>query len=464
MKRFLTPLAAVLVAAMPLCTSCLGDEENDVVFPHTAVVTSATLGTLKRAVHMQTADGRDSIYTVNLIGAYYPLQIDQLGGHIYNADSLPLGTAVSRVTFSTFSHTGTAITIDALGTENDTIFTASDSTDFSRERIITIYNAYGEKRPYRMELRVHKEEGDTFVWHKRSAGRPELAAAKRLKGFVRGDEVALFADEGAGTVLFTAPKATPWALERQTMGATPAPEADGIVVQGDTFYGLRGETLLRSDDGREWSVVQPQSGLRALAGGGTRHLVGLTAAGFSLSADGGLTWTPDEADEPDRLPESDIVCAVVASRTDPTFEEIIVVGRKAGESVVWRKYIDLTGGLEFAWNYLPAPEADARYACPLLDSPALVPYDGGTLLMGLERGTNTLAAPAMSRENGRSWRTDDVKRLPAAGPATSVAVAADGVDLYVYTGGTGEVWTGRFNRLGWQRSEQDDYVCSSPRR
>ena len=464
MKRFFIPLAAVFMVAMSLCTSCLGDEEDDVVFPHTAAVTSATLGTLKRTVHLQTRDGRDSTYTVNLTGAYYPLHIDQLKGRIYNTDSLPVGTDVKHVTFSALTHTGTGITIDAATTESDTIFSASDSTDFSRERVITIYNAYGEKRPYRVELRVHQEEGDSFVWHKRSSGRPELAAARQLKAFVRGDQVALFIDEGGQTALLTAPKEQPWALERQPAGTEAAPAPESIVLQGDTFYGLRDGKLLKSDDGRQWEPVPTSAELKMLAGSGTKHLVGLTADGFSLSSDGGRTWQPDEADEPDMMPESDIACTHIPSHIDPTFEEIVIVGKKGTESVVWRKNIDLTGGRNYEWNYLPAPEAGDTYACPLLDSPSLTAYDGGTLLMGIELGTGTVAAPFMSRENGRSWRTDDIKRLPAGSPVIGLAVATDGTDLYVYAGGTGEVWTGRFNRLGWQWSADDNYVYKAPRR
>lgn len=464
MKRLFIPLTAVFMAAISLCTSCLGDEKDDVVFPHTATITSASLGTLKRIIHIQTRDGRDSTYTVNLTGSYFPLHIDQISGKIYNTDSLPLGTDLTHVTFNTLSHTGTAICIDAETTESDTIFSSSDSTDFSRPRLISVYNPYGEKRTYRMELNCHKEEGDTFIWRKCCTGRAELAAATRLKAFIRNEQVILFAEKNGRIAMFTASKETPWVLEQQTIDSQESPETDNIVMQNGVFYGLRDGSLLKSTDGRHWETVLPHAGLKILAGSGTKHLVGLTETDFRISEDNGLTWKTDEADEPGMIPESDIVYTHTASRLDPTFEEIVIVGRKGTENAVWRKNVDLTGSRNYAWNYLPAPESTEDFACPLLDSPSLISYDNGALLTGLEPGTGTVAAPRMSRENGRTWRTNDIKNIPATGTATCLATATDGTDIYVFIGGTGDVWTGRFNRLGWQWSQADNYVYKATKR
>lgn len=261
MKRHLIPLTAALLTAVSLCTACMGDDEEDMVFPHSASLTAVKLGTLKRVLHVTTRDGRDSTYTVNVTGTYYPLHIDQLGGRVYNTDSLPTGTDVSRVTFSTVSHTGTSIGINALAAEGDTIFTSTDSTDLSAPRTLTVYNAYGEKRAYRLELNCHREEGDSFVWHPRGDAAGTLARAERLKAFVDDGEVTLFALENGRTVRLQAPKQTPWTLSRHTADAG-APAPDSIVRLGDTYYGLAGGALVESADGLGWNVVLARCGLK----------------------------------------------------------------------------------------------------------------------------------------------------------------------------------------------------------
>ena len=101
-----------LVLAVATCgcltTACNTDNTYDVETSAECIVTGATLGTLPRTMHTLSSTGEDSTYTVNVSGSYYPLYIDQVENRIYNGDSLPVGTDVTRVTFQRFATVGTA--------------------------------------------------------------------------------------------------------------------------------------------------------------------------------------------------------------------------------------------------------------------------------------------------------------------------------------------------------------------
>ena len=61
-----------------------------------------------------------------------------------------------------------------------------------------------------------------------------------------------------------------------------------------------------------------------------------------------------------------------------------------------------------------------------------------------------LATPRLSRDNGRSWDSSIIKAPEAVvSGSLSVVMTADNY-IILYCGGSGEVWKGRINRLGWK--------------
>ena len=88
-------------------TSCNIDSSTTTSYDgNHCAITYMTLGTLLRESHITTSRGTDSTYMTTFSGSMYPLYVDQYKGEIYNPDSLPLGTRVDKVVFSTISHDG----------------------------------------------------------------------------------------------------------------------------------------------------------------------------------------------------------------------------------------------------------------------------------------------------------------------------------------------------------------------
>ena len=93
-----------------LATLMLGacDTTNDTVMDvsRDCIVSRVTVGTLNRTLQTVSSTGADSTYQVTVNGAMYPMFIDQLNNRIYNADSLPVGTDVTKVVFADFNVSG----------------------------------------------------------------------------------------------------------------------------------------------------------------------------------------------------------------------------------------------------------------------------------------------------------------------------------------------------------------------
>lgn len=443
-----TSWPALVLPLLLLAASCSTESTYETDGTRDCVITAATMGGLKRTVTLKNAAGKDTSYVVNLTGALYPLYIDQLNNRIYNADSLPVGTHVEKTVFSAFNATGTVL-IKSLRTDADTMFVMTDSTDCSVPRQLTVYAPDGlTRRTYRLEVNIHKEEGDSFRWNRVCTGQPELA---RLAGGHR----ALAAD--GRLLVFGTADGQPRLLQCSTDApsewtATPLPpDFDVRSVQrfDGRFFALVGGKVCSSADGTEWTPTGSILAPDALVAAGTQQLFALAGGQFYSSPDG-VAWTADEADRADQLPTGKATGTRVPSVTDPLMEDIVVVGRNAqGEPVVWRRNIDLTGTNSFGWYFLPGIP-DYAYNCPALTATSVVTYDDGTVMTGLD-GTDNVAPLYWSQDNGRTWLPDELATpLTAESGATNVSAATDEEGfLWLVAGGSGEVWRGRHNRLGW---------------
>lgn len=159
------PLLTTLLGMGSLFSACTSQKEDTIELTNECMVTRVQLGNMTRTVRLRTADGlRDSVAVITVPGSLYAMTIDQQTNTIYNVDSLPYNTKVSRVAFATFSTIGTPA-IRSLVSEKDSLFTTTDSTDLRRPRLITVYSLDGAtKRTYTLELRVHQEQGDSTTW------------------------------------------------------------------------------------------------------------------------------------------------------------------------------------------------------------------------------------------------------------------------------------------------------------
>ena len=385
-KNNIQCLVALIIASLTM-TACDPSSDAEYIPSRDCLITSVTMGTLKRTLHTKGSQGQDSTYTVSVNGALYPIYIDQVENRIYNADSLPVGTNVEKVAFTTFN-VKNSVVIKSLATGNDTLFSATDSTDFSRERTFKVYSEdLLSSREYTMELRVHSEEADTFAWQRMAEGASlPLASFVESRTFCHDGSIYVFGQLADGN----AQVVTTRTQQPDFTTATDLPHVAGRPVNArsvqyfrDAFYALAGNSLVRSATGTDnWSEVGSPLAIDALAAVHGDSLYAL-ADGKLYATANGTQWTRCITDTPDALPQTQMAAAAQSQRTDPQTVSLILTGQRDGEPVVWRHDVDLLGSFVYPWINLPQSEELGDYACPLLHSTALAAYDNAVMLTGV---------------------------------------------------------------------------------
>lgn len=198
MKIKFLPLIAVLFAATSIMTSCLDNDVEQITYTSETSITGFSLGTLNIDRMGKDKNGLDSPYVDTLDCSNYPFTIDQINRTITNKDSLPVGTHIDKVI--------TSITYDAgmlgytpKGSDHDTIWTSTDSIDFTDPVEFRVYAYSGvEGKPYKVTINVHKQEPDTISWKKFDNSFSAGSLSEQKAVYANG-KVYVFGKNGNGT-------------------------------------------------------------------------------------------------------------------------------------------------------------------------------------------------------------------------------------------------------------------------
>lgn len=199
MKIKFLPLIAVLFAATSIMTSCLDNDVEQITYTSETSITGFSLGTLHIDRVGKDKDGKDSAYVDTLDCSNYPFTIDQINRTITNKDSLPVGTHIDKVI--------TSITYDAgmlgykpKGSDHDTIWTSTDSIDFTDPVEFKVYAYSGvEGKPYKVTINVHKQEPDTISWKKFDNSFSAGGSLSEQKAVYANGKVYVFGKNGDDT-------------------------------------------------------------------------------------------------------------------------------------------------------------------------------------------------------------------------------------------------------------------------
>lgn len=175
MKIKFLPLVVVLFAVTSIMTSCLNNDVEQVTYTSETSITGFSLGTLNIDRVGKDKNGLDSPYVDTLDCSKYPFTINQMTREIENKDSLPYGTHIDKV-ITSISYDGGAVLYRPKGKDTDTLWTSTDSIDFSGENYKTstdknapiefkVYAYSGTiGQPYKVKVNVHRQIPDTLAW------------------------------------------------------------------------------------------------------------------------------------------------------------------------------------------------------------------------------------------------------------------------------------------------------------
>ena len=469
MRRIIRPFV-ILFSSLILTVSCLSDDSASYIYYSDTAITSFSLGTLNRTMWTKSSTGADSSYVEEIDGSDYHFYIDQAGRRIYNPDSLPVGTDAAHVICNIGSKNGGTVVIaykDTEGADSLAYYSSSDSIDFSEPLDFRVYANDGMNfRTYKISVNVHKEDPDSFTWQRMDGMASQtFRQFDAMKASTLGARLIVMGRDGSATRVMIS-NGGAW-----TEGASLA---DGeawanAVVKGDSLFTISSGQIMRTADGNTWDACGQAGDLpvRLMAAGSVK-LYGLDAQGRVVSSThGGYGWTADAiTGDASMLPATGAGYGYAALKTDDTAERIIMVGNRdlsahAEDSVamVWSKIEEYSNAArQHSWIQC---EGDAKYRLPSLTNLSVTAYGDVMLAIG-GKGAGASTAEAfskvyVSRDNGLTWTVDGSYYLPedfTNGVSDVFAMTADDDNfIWIICGGTGDVWRGRLNRLGWPEEQ-----------
>ena len=247
---------AVLLLSQFVLVSCNKDKDDD--SDSTYSYSTSTQTTLVTGFALQA----DANVLASLDSVHFTVDYD--GGRIYNADSLPVGTNISKlkvtveflntVKSAVFSITGATVQADTTITYTTSM---TKSLDFTGKTMLTVTSADGTRvKDYEIKVLVHKVNPDSLAWpmswRRDLPGYEDGALAQ--KTVKQGDLYRTLVYNGTSCTLLTAtsPKQGTW--ERQTLNLPFTPAVASLVADDNDLYLLSTDGVLyNSTDGVEWN-------------------------------------------------------------------------------------------------------------------------------------------------------------------------------------------------------------------
>lgn len=466
MKRKLTNIFLSFVATCCL-TSCLndGDDEVTLVYYDDTAITSFTLGTLERQMTGKDSKGQDSVYTTTLNAGVYKFRINQQTREIYNPDSLPYGTDVSKCTctVSTKNSGTVVIKVTPESEEDDSLYlvSSSDSLDFSYPRELRVYNGRATAyRSYTLKVNVHQQKEDDFGWQSQTQSEDLQQLTNKRVVSLNGRLLVFGRKAGAGA-LFLSDDGKEWRAAQSNVNMVlDANVGENMAVYNGKLYILTGNLVLSSPDGEQWTQETSNATLVKLIGAGKNALYALTATGLSSSADG-KTWTPETLDDHvTLLPTENLQLVSLPQQTVAGFNRLLLFGNRNKtdypadrKTMIWGK-IETTGpnAVNEPWTYYSLDEEVVR-TLPRLDGLQGLVYDKKVYAFGTVSSDNTSESYVVyyTENSGLTWTLTSSYQLPAELVAANetFTLTVDNNDYLWLVGENGKIWKGRLSQLGW---------------
>lgn len=461
MKRYFVLLCAVLTMLL-LPTSCLkGNDDNEAKIYNDMAVSHFYIGTMKRYVPTETGGTKRT--TVD--GSTYTFHIDQQQRRIFNTDSLPVGTDITKVPCTITAYNNGGLYLEDLEDKDALeIYSSSDSIDFSVPRKLRVY-AYGTANysTYTITLNVHKEDGDVFRWTNMGApdGLKNLTAVRLLT--LNDEQLVLAGQQGNTTLIFSSEDGKSWQQRFTTVNMALSADAYANTLCYDGFlYTLSNGMLLRSNDLQQWETVNAESGttgLKRLVAAGTTEMYAYDDINQILvSQDGGYTWEWELMDtSTELLPTEDVTYICYQYSNLKQTDYVLLAGSRNVADFpqdkalqMWHKIVDYSEmGMPSWWSYMEWAENNTNKFLPRMAGLSIVKYDDRLLAVGYLDGSLSVYE---SLDSGLVWQESSSYSLPAEmDKSIPVSVCSDGDGfIWLVQASTGQVWRGRLNRMGWK--------------
>ncbi|MBQ8336280.1 MAG: hypothetical protein IJY44_01965 [Bacteroidaceae bacterium] len=450
MKNSFAIFLAVL-SIVSVFSSCSNDDES-ANSPY-AYIKSFGVDDIKSKYPAFNAEGKDTTVTKTISMKGYPFTINQATGEIYNADSLPYATNLTKIVMNMSVEGVARMYDDALGTYE--YFKATDSIDFTSPRKFQITSLDGNySKYYTVSINAHKVEPELMVWNNVE----RLAGVTALKAIEFNGGMHLFGTTEGKLIVAVAPVTGDVAWEKYDVTGLPLTANFSAIAEfGGELYAVADGNLYKSSDAMTWSVAASGSDLIAVVGASDSRMwlagsdaLYTTADGVALEPAGTL---------PEHFPLYGISTASYPLSHNKDIVRYMLVGYDTpamdGKPYVWSKLSTENGWAKY-------DNVENPYPCPALKGLAVMRYGGFLYAIGGSGKVSGADVEAfssfyISKDNGIVWKAYEgfYQLLPESlkGYDGKFAAAVDSRNfMWIVTSGEKAVaLKGIINRLGFNK-------------
>lgn len=448
MKKYTATYLLLSIAL--LLSGCMEDGSEEFTINPYVALRSFGISSVNVYSTTQLSNGNDTTLVSLVNGTLYPFVIDQKSRMVYNPDSLPYGSDLTKLLINVSSDGIAYLYNDS--TEIYDPVSSSDSLDFSRPRKLLVA-AMGAPyaQEYSVTVNAHKADPNKLFWEKLPASPIE----KPLRLLMLDGTMMLFGNNADGVLLVTKAQEDNSAVwgdvnEITTLPATA--DVDAMLSFNGLLYATADGALYSSVDGVEWNKQDAAVSTLLVASQQDARLWAVCNGDIAYSTDG-VTFTAMQK-LPEGFPVYNISATTYPLATNPFITRYMLIGypsQEAATPVVWSKLSTEDKWVQY--EYL----GDGSFDCPALSPLSVLRYDGRLFAFG---GAGTLAGNELkafeymyiSSDNGLSWHlsTGSNLQMPKEllGSTAPYATAVDNENrIWIVSGDTQPLWRGCINRL-----------------
>ena len=438
-----------LFLAVCTITSCMDLSGEEYEYSSNASITGFAI-----TDSIVTVIGTD---TTTVLGVYYPFIINQNEGRIYNADSLPVNTDISKVVVNITADTYYIYVVAA----QDSLWESTDTLDFRRPiefKVLAETGVFG--RTYKAQINVHQQDPDSLVWRKMTS---EFASnIQAQKAVCTNSHIYIFAEQES-QIAMTSSKTSDgknW-TQLATINIPVKADYTSVMTWNNTLYILADNQLYTSVNGLDWTKVDTEQTFSKLLANSENNnkLIGIDTENHYISSKDGIVWEQYDL-LPVEFPIGNYTFANYPLGTNPNIDRIVLLGKNEASTdtttIVWSQL-----GSENEWT--PLTYDNNNHGCPKLENATIIRYNNKLYTFGGSGEYNGNVSPFNnffeSRDNRISWRTV-TKKVMFPKEFTHLYNEANGnyscvIDnkqyIWIIWSQTGEVWRGRINKMGFKK-------------
>jgi hypothetical protein len=459
MKMKLKVLNIVIGMFITACaiTSCLDSDVTEYEYSSRASITRFSIVDSIVTYHQQNEELIDTIITSSVLGANYPFVINQNEGIIYNPDSLPVGTDVSKVVVDIVADTY-GIYIVA---ENDSLWEEGDSLDFRTPVQFKVASEMGTfGRTYTAQINVHQQDPELLSWQK--VENNLSTAIQEQKAIFLNGSIYIFAEQESQVALTKSTDGKSWS-PLEAINIPVKADYSSVIAWENQLYIVAAQNLYSTTDGINWTKVDTEQTIsQLLACTSNKHtskLIGVDSESYYIESEDGKNWARYDK-LPSDFPKAGFQFVNYPLDTNDKISRTILMGNNEEitdtTTTIWMQ-------IDSDHDWTPLSMDVESNACPNLENAALIHYNNCLYTFG-GKGQKIGKLDAFSTffksvDNGITWEAvtknlffpEEFKNLYEEAKGNYSYIIDNEQYLWIMWSQTGEVWRGRINKLGFEK-------------